>query len=175
VAELIARDISEDVARKLAAGINADVIREQIEILDFRLAGKQADKIDDPAAWLIAAIKKPHKRPKNFVSAAERKKQAEAKQAKARQESEERRQRLAADAIEKAKKKRDDAYWESLTPEQQAQLDAEIDAASDAATLEMENKGDVAIRRISRRLRRMEHIRRLLDSKESAEPASSKF
>ena len=52
-----------------AAQVDADIIRLQIEILDHRLAGKKADKIDDPAAWLVSAIRNPHTRPKGLSHA----------------------------------------------------------------------------------------------------------
>ena len=40
-----------DETISLVASGKLEIIRQQIEILDWRLAGKKADKIDDPAAW----------------------------------------------------------------------------------------------------------------------------
>ena len=71
-AELASRGVSPAAARTLVQKHDAEAIRLQIEILDWRLAGKKADKIDDPAAWLVAAIKHPHTPPKGFISKAER-------------------------------------------------------------------------------------------------------
>jgi hypothetical protein len=55
------------------------------------------------------------------------------------------------------------AYWESLTPEQQAALDAAMDAQADPETL-VNEKGP--LQETFRRLRRRAYIQQLLESRE---------
>ena len=56
------------------------------------------------------------------------------------------------------------AYWESLTPEQQAELDAESIAQADPESLTWENG---PMKEAIRRLRRDQYIRTLLKSRKS--------
>ena len=56
------------------------------------------------------------------------------------------------------------AYWEALTPEQQAELDAESIAQADPESLTWENG---PMKEAIRRLRRDQYIRTLLKSRES--------
>jgi len=64
---------------------------------------------------------------------------------------------------ERADKKAIAAYWESLTPEQQAELDAGANAAADPEMMAME---DGPLKRIGQRLRRDGYIRQLLRNRE---------
>ena len=164
--ELIRRGITDVIARQLVAEHAEEKIRQQIEILDWRLSGKKADKIDDPAAWLVSAIKSPtgHAVPKGFVSAAERQRREDAKQAKAREAAEARRRKEQEEAAERAKQQRDATYWESLTPQQQAALDAASRDAADPDALAQE-KGP--LKATMQRIRRNAYIRELLDRRES--------
>ena len=81
--------------------------------------------------------------------------------------AEARRRKQKEEAAERAKQERDAAYWQSLTPDQQAKLDADAEAEADPESLAMLEKADATFRRISRNLRRNEYIRRLLDGRES--------
>ena len=166
VTELVARGISEKVAATLVQKHGEEAIRLQVEILDWRLTGKKADKIDDPAAWLVAAIKEPHSPPKGFVSKAERQQREEAKQAQERQAAEERRRKREAEAREDKLKQAVNAYWASLTPAQQAELDAACDALADAETLANEKGPHQDTFRL---FRRRAYIQQLLESREPVE------
>jgi Replication initiator protein A len=134
VAELTSRGVRPSTARTLAREHDEATIRLQMEILDFRLTGKKADTIDDPAAWLISAIREPHQPPKGFISKAERQKREEAKQARERQAAEERRQKQQAKAREQAEQQALDALFNRLSPEEQARLEGEVlaEAGEDA-------------------------------------------
>lgn len=126
--ELIRRGVSDAIARQLAAEQPEEKIRLQIEILDWRLAKKHGQAIEDPAAYLVAAIKSGengHAVPKGFVSAAERQRRQEARQSKERQAEEERRRQKREEDASKAEQKAVDEYWASLTPAQRTQLEAD--------------------------------------------------
>lgn len=165
VAALIVQGVSDEMARQLVADHAEEKIRQQIEILEWRLAGKKADKIVDPAAWLVSAIRSPngHTAPKSFVSKAERQRREEAKQAKAREEAEARRRKQQAEAAEKAKQRRDDDYLKRLTV---AEL-AELDERSLADDPESRQREDGPLKAMMQRTRRLAFIRRLLDERDA--------
>ena len=133
-AELIALGVTPAVAADLVRGHDAEKIRAQIEHLDW-LAEKKPEKITDPAAWLVSAIKTGHAAPKGFISKDERQRQQEAKQERERLAVEDRRRKREEEAHEQAIKRQVAAYWESLTTEQQAELHAAADAQTDPADL----------------------------------------
>ena len=64
-AELIARRVTPAIAADMARDYGEDKIRLQIEILDG-MPAKKRDKIDDPAGWLVTAIRNGHAAPKHF-------------------------------------------------------------------------------------------------------------
>ena len=76
--ELIQRGVSPNAAAELVRQHAEEKIRAQIERLDW-LAAKKPEKIDEPAAYLVAAIKNDYAAPKGFVSKAERQRREEAK------------------------------------------------------------------------------------------------
>ena len=163
VAELVRRGISGKAAAELVQQHPADIIQAKLEVFDW-LAEKQDKRVaKSPAGYLVKSIEDDYAAPKGFVSKAERQRQQEAKQVKERTAAEERRRKQQEDAQEQAKQKRDAAYWESLTPEQQAELDDASIAQADPATLETE-KGP--FKATMQRLRRNAYIRQLLDEQE---------
>jgi hypothetical protein len=130
-AELIGHGITDAIARQLVADHAEDKIRQQIEILEWRLAGKKAAKIDDPAAWLVSAIKTGHAAPKGFISKDERLRREEAKKAKEREAAEERRRKQKEEERRREEDKEVAKYRKELTPEQLAQHQAEAIAQAD--------------------------------------------
>lgn len=162
-AELIGRGVTPTIAAELARDHDAEKIRRQIEILEWQEA-KKPGKIADPAAWLVIAVKNDHAVPKNFVSKAQRQARDAAKQAQALQAAEEHHRVQREKARDRAERQAIAAYWASLTPQQQAALDAASAAATDPATLAMET-GPLA--RMVRQIRRDAWIRELLDGRES--------
>lgn len=169
--DLIRHGVTAGVAAELAREFPEEKIQLQIEILDWRLAGKKADKIDDPAAYLVGAIRSEtgYAAPKGFTSKAERERRNEAKQAKARQEAEARRRKQVEEASQRKEKQAILDYWESLTPEQQAQLQAAADAQADPAELAKEIG---PLKTFGQTIRRHEYIRQLLKNREQ-EPAEA--
>lgn len=169
--ELIRHGITDVVARQLAAEHPEEKIRLQMEILDWRLSRKNGQAVEDPAAYLVSAIRSGsdgHAVPKGFVSAAERQRRQEAKQARERQAAEERRRQHEQKARDGERDRKVAAYWASLTQEQQTALQAEADALADPETLarEANTLGTDALRRMGQQIRRQEYIQRLLDAQE---------
>lgn len=167
VAELIVSGVAAHIAAELVRAYDEPRIRLQIEILKFRLAGKKADKIHDPAAWLVSAIKNPHSPPKGFITEAERQAREEARQAKARQQAEQKRREREEEAREQATKKTINAYWDSLTAEQQAELDAAAIAQADEEMRKLIEPGPM--RRFGMTVIRDSYIRRMLESRQPVE------
>jgi hypothetical protein len=168
-AELIGRGVTPGIAAALVRDHGEEKVRAQGEILDWYLA-KKPGKIEDPAAWLVAAIKFPggHAVPKGFVSKAERERQAEAKRQAAAEASEARRRKRAEEADEKSERKRAAEYWASLTAEERAAIDAASLASADRATLDAEAG---PFKEALQRARREEYIRGLLAARGRAQDA----
>jgi hypothetical protein len=137
-------------------------IRLQIDILDT-LPKKKRDKIADPAAYLVIAIRNGHAAPSNYISKAERERRAEAKRQAEQKVAEDRRREQAEAAREKAERQAINAYWASLTPPQQAELEAAAIAQADADTLAL-TKGPT--RRIGLTIVRDQYIRQLLNDRQ---------
>jgi hypothetical protein len=160
--ELMQRGVTESVASELVRDYPDDKITAQIERVDW-LRERKPEKIADPAAYLVQAIKNDYAAPKGFVSQAELQRRLEARQAREREAAEDRRRQQQEEARERAMRKAIKEYWQSLTPGQQAELDAASIAQTDPTLLENENG---PLQETFQRLRRDEHIRRLLESRE---------
>ena len=100
----------------------AETIQVKIEVFDWLMEKQDKRVAKSPAGYLVKSINDDYAAPKGFVSKAERQQREEAQQAKERKAAEERRQTQEAEAREQAERKAITAYWESLTPEQQAEL-----------------------------------------------------
>jgi hypothetical protein len=95
--ELIQRGVTAATAQELVNQHTEERIRAQIERLDWQL-DKKPERIEEPAAYLVQAIKNDYAAPKGFVSQAERQRREEAKRAKERRDNEERRRKQDARA-----------------------------------------------------------------------------
>jgi hypothetical protein len=140
VAELIGHGVTDAIARQLVAEYVEDKIRHQVEVLGWLLE-KKPGKISDSAAWLVIAIKNGHATPKGFVSAAERRKQADAKQAKERADAEERRCKQQADAQDRKEKELINGFWDGLSKEEKTEHEAAAIAQADAEALKLIEAG----------------------------------
>lgn len=160
--ELIDHGVTVGVAKQLAASFPEEAIRLQLEILDW-LTEKKPEKITEPAAYLVTAIKNSHATPKGFVSYAERERRAEAKRAKEQQAVEEQRRKQEEKARDQAVREAIAAYREQLTPEQLAACEAA--ALAQAEEEARRNYDDPVMRRFQKSiLHRItdQHIRSLL-------------
>jgi hypothetical protein len=122
-AELIARGITRAMAGELAREHGEEAIRFQIEILDGLPARRRA-RIQDPAAYLVSAIRNEHAAPAGFVGRAEREAREEARRAKERAEAEDRRRRRGEEARERAEREVVDVYLEGLSAAERSALEA---------------------------------------------------
>jgi hypothetical protein len=156
--ELIQRGVTPVAAADLARDHAEEKIMAQIERLDW-LIEKKPEKIADPAAYLVGAIRSDYAPPKGFVSKPERERREEALKAKERQAAQERRRQQQEDARQKEEQAAIVAYWESLTPEQQSELDEAAKAQADAETLALETG---PFKRFGKQIRRDNYIRQLL-------------
>jgi hypothetical protein len=164
--ELGKRGVTKATASELVQRHPAESIQLKIDVFDW-LMEKQDKRVGkNPAGYLVKSINDDYAAPKGFVSKAERQKQQEARQAKERSDAGKRRRQQEQDACEKAEKTAILAYWESLTPEQQAELDAASIAQADPATLALETG---PLKRMGQTIRRHEHIRQLLRDRHAAE------
>ena len=134
--ELIRRSITPTTAKELVREHAEEKILAQIERLDWQME-KNPEKIVEPAAFLVQAIKNDYAAPKGFVSKAERQRRAEAKQAKERRAAEVRRREQEKEALERATRRKVDAYLKQLDPA--ARLALEAKALETASQTDREN------------------------------------
>ncbi len=134
--ELIRRSVTAATAKELVRDHAEEKILAQIERLDWQME-KKPEKIAEPAAYLVQAIKNDYAAPKGFVSKAERQRRAEAKQAKERQAAEERRREQEQEALERATRRKVDAYLKQLDPADRLALEAK--ALETASQTDREN------------------------------------
>jgi Replication initiator protein A len=163
VTELTERGVTKATAAELMQRHPAETIQLKIDVFDWMLEKQDKRVAKSPAGYLVKSINDDYAAPKGFLSKAEQRQQQEARQAKERQVAEDRRSKQEQDAREKAERQAIDAYWESLTPEQQAEIDAASIAQTDPATLAMETG---PLKRMGQTIRRHEYIRQLLASRE---------
>src|SRR5262249_20630343 len=113
--ELIQRGVTAAAAAGLVREHTEEQIRAQVERLEW-LTEKKPERVDDPAAYLVGAIKNDYAAPKGFVSAVERQRRAEAKRQREQEATEARRREHAEQARQKTERERIAGYWEALTP-----------------------------------------------------------
>ena len=167
VAELTNRAVTKATAEQLVQKHPAEFIQLKLDVFDW-LTEKQDKRVaKSPAGYLVKSINDDYAAPKGFVSKAERQRLDEARKAKERHAAEDRRRQQEQDARERAEQQAIDAYWKSLTPHQQAELQATADAQADAETRSMD---EGPLKRIGQQLRRNEYIQQLLKNRQ-AEPA----
>ena len=139
VVELVKRGVTAKTAAELVAGHQAERIGHQLEVFDW-LAEKHDKRIaNNPAGYLVKSIEDDYAIPKDFESKADRQKREEAQKARQRQAAEAHCQQREQEASEQAERKAIAEYWQSLTPEQQAELDDAANASGDPETLAMEH------------------------------------
>jgi hypothetical protein len=162
--ELVRRGVNEATALELVRQHSEEKIRAQIERVDWLIV-KKPNKVEDPAAYLVCAIKEDYAPPPRFVSQAEHQRRQEAKQARERQESEERRRKQREDVAERTRNAQIASYRTSRTAEQLAQLEAEaIAQASEDTRKSLDSEAMQPFRKTQITLLINDHIARLLQS-----------
>jgi hypothetical protein len=166
VAELTGRGVSDKTAAELVQQHQAEAIQAKLDVFDW-LVGKQDKRIGkSPEGYLVKSLCDDYKAPKGFVSAAQQQKDKEARQAREQQAAADRRREREEEAREKAERKAVAAYWDALTPPQQAETQAAADAQADAASLAQETG---PLKRMGQHIRRHAYIRQLLQQRQPAE------
>ena len=160
-AELVKRGVSDRKAQDLVAQYPAETIQAKLDVFDWLVSKQDRRLAKSPEGYLVTSIRDDYKTPKGFVSKEERDRQAEAKRQAEQKSAEERRRRQAEDTREKAANQEADAYWEALTPQRQAELDAASIAAAKPDTLSLENGPFKATMQL---IRRRNYIQRLLQT-----------
>ncbi len=170
--ELIAHGVAAPVAAELIRTYGEVKVQQQIEILEWRLAGKQANKIIDPAAFLVGAIRSEsgYAAPKGFVSRAERQRKEEAKATKANAIADEARRQASSNAQQRAERARVATYWDSLSTKQQADLDTYVIANASPETQQNLN-GKMG--KLGLQILREEHITTLLKQESELSTSST--
>jgi len=166
VAELIARGVTPKTAAELAEQHPTDQIEQQIDVFDWLVSRDDKRLEKSPAGYLVKSIADGYAPPKGFLTKAEREKRAEAKRQAEQKAAEERRQQQEAVAHEQAEQKAVDAYWSSLTLQQQTALDAQVEALANPEQLAKEFG---PLKPWGQRLRREAYIRTLLKDREHAQ------
>lgn len=165
VAALVQRGVTRSTAEELVQRHAAEAIEAKIDVFDWLVEQQDKRLARNPAGYLVKSIRDDYAAPKGYVSRAERQRQAEARQAREQEETEARRRQREEEARERAERQAIDAYWESLTPEQQADLQKAADAQADLKDLANEAG---PFRKWGQQIRRVDYIRRLLQAQESA-------
>jgi hypothetical protein len=128
-AELVARGVSRTMAAELVREVPEERLRRQIEVVDW-LRETKPKRVKDLGAYLAEAIRKDFAAPAGFKGQAERAETEAARRAALEREVAAR----EAKARARASEARVQAYWEGLTPDERAALEAEaLEAAEPAA------------------------------------------
>jgi hypothetical protein len=155
--ELVERGVTRAVAADLVRDFPGDLIRRQIEVLDW-LRETRPTKVKDVGAYLAEAIRKDFAAPAGFRSRAER---AEAERAeRARKERDEQAHQAKARAREVVA--RIAGYWKGLTPDERTEIEAAALAGADPADRAAYAAAAPPVRRLLRAGLRDAHLRRLL-------------
>ena len=144
VEELTRRGVTDKTAAELVRDHGEEKVRLQIEILDG-MPSKKRDKVEDPAAWLVAAIRNDHAVPKGFKSKAQREQEAETARRRQQTEAETRRRKHEEDRREDEERKAADAEIAQLSKAERALLEAEL--LAQASPEERQRIEDLSLRR----------------------------
>ena len=165
-AELIGRGVTPGVAAALVRDHGAEKVRAQLEHLDW-LVEKKPGQVDDPAAWLVSAVRNGHAAPKGFVSRAERQAREEARRAREREKDEQRRRAAADAARDRTERERAEAEIQRLTPAERAALEAEALARASSEERELyDNPPTRAFRETTLRRLLLRHVIERLGDRE---------
>jgi Replication initiator protein A len=161
--ELTNRGVTKATAEELVQKHPADLIGQKIDVFDWLAEKKDKRITKSPEGYLCESIRKDYATPKGFISRAERQARKEAEAAREREKAEAKRHEREEEERARNEKRAINAYWQSLMPVQQAELDAVIDAQADAETLAAEQG---PLQGTFRRIRRHAYIRQLLENRE---------
>jgi Replication initiator protein A len=159
---LCERGVTTATAHELIRDFTTEALETKIEIFDWLLSRRDKRVTKSPAGYLVTSIMNDYAVPSGYVSKAEQAHRENA-QAEARKRSEEEQLRKRAEEKsrkdqEKAEHEAIDAYWKALSGEEQHALDAAAAEADPQLTVGL----PLSMRKYAERMRREQHIRRIL-------------
>ena len=123
--------MTRTTAAELVRRHPAETIGAKLDVFDW-MAGKQDKRLaKSPAGYLVKSITDDYAPPKGYVSREQRQAREEARQARERQEAEDRHRQQEQAARERALREEVDAYLGRLTPAEREALEAEVLAQAD--------------------------------------------
>lgn len=161
VMELVNRGVTAKTSAELVQKFPAEFIACKIEEFDWEMTQPKPPK--KPAGYLVKSIQDGYATDPNFVSTAERIRREEARKAKERSDAETQRQKHQQEAAERLEQQQTNAYWDSLSPDQQAELQAKADAQADPAELAQQTG---PLKSFGQTIRRQAYIRQLLKNRQ---------
>lgn len=139
VTALVGRGVSRTKAFSLVEQYPDALIQSKLDVLDWLVEKKDKRISASPAGFLVKSIQDDYAVPKGYSSQADRARRKAEIEAEARQEAENRRRDAEKLARERAETQAIDAYWHSLSPEQQAEIDAASKAQADPKDIARES------------------------------------
>jgi hypothetical protein len=170
VTELTNRGVTAKSAAELVQQHPAETIQLKIEVFDWLVERQDKRVAKSPEGYLVKSIRDDYKAPNGFASKADREQQAEAIRQRQRTDAEKRRRKQEQEARERAERQAIDAHWESLTKEQQAELQARADAQTDPEQLAKETG---PLKSLGKTIRRHAYIRQFLRDQGKLPPAEA--
>ena len=134
VAELINRGVTKATAAELVQRHPAELIQAKIDVFDWLMEKQDKRVAKSPAGYLVKSIIKDYAAPKGFIVAPSGSSE-EARQARERQDAEDRRRQQEQEARDQAMRKRVNAYIKQLDQAERIALEAEA-----LATASLENR-----------------------------------
>ena len=133
-AKLVARGVTARTADELVERHPAETIATKLEVFDWMTEKSDKRIAQNPAGYLVKSIQDDFATPKGFVSAAERQRRQELKQAKEQAEAAE--QSRKQDSQAKSRREREEiaAFRKKLTPAELSEHEAAALAEADAET-----------------------------------------
>jgi hypothetical protein len=175
LAELVARDVSAEVAAELVKSRDAEFISLRIEVFDWILQQKNQKLIkQNPTGFLISSIRDRYlKVPKEFESKADRQKRVAAEEAKRLSEMEQARLRERARVREERLSVKIDERWKAMSDEEQSRFEGEaLAAAPEAARRQYQETPLPMSRRLLMTLIRRTHLEKLVGATGGEAPLS---
>jgi hypothetical protein len=126
VAALVQRGVTRATAADLVQRHPAEAIEAKLDVFDWLIRKNDKRIARSPAGYLVKSIETDYAAPEGYLPREERRRREDAQQAKARAAAEDRHRQQDEAAREEAKREAATAYWATLTPPQQADLDAEM-------------------------------------------------
>jgi Replication initiator protein A len=123
--ELEARGVTPATAAALVETVPSERIRLKLEVFDWLVARRDRRITKSPAGYLVKSIEDDYAAPQGFESRADRIRREEAERQEQQKEAEQLRRRKAEQAREAAEHAKVTKYWNALSVEEQARLEAD--------------------------------------------------